>query len=111
MLMAKFFPRSLKGDATQWFYFLLGESIDSFKILVHIFMGQYKHNIKEQGNISKLYVLCQGNNETIEKANPCGQIEEESYEDSFYYFSENRQGITYSVEYFLHTSTRRVRRQ
>lgn len=46
-LMAKFLPRSLKGDATQWFYSLLGKSIDNFKTLVQIYMGQYKHNIKE----------------------------------------------------------------
>jgi len=65
--MAKFFPRILKGDATQWFYSLLGKSIDSFKTLVQIFMGQYKHNIKEQDNISELCALRQASNETIEK--------------------------------------------
>jgi len=30
-------------------------------------MGQYKHNIKEQGNISELCALHQASNETIEK--------------------------------------------
>jgi len=33
-LMAKFFLRSLKGDATQWFYSLPSKSINSFKTLV-----------------------------------------------------------------------------
>lgn len=30
-------------------------------------MGQYKYNIKEQGNISELCALCQGSNDIIEK--------------------------------------------
>jgi len=68
--MAKFFPRSLKGDASQWFYNFLGGSIDSFKSLVKAFMGQYKHNIKEQGTIIELCVMHQGNSETLEKYIP-----------------------------------------
>jgi len=46
---------------------MTGKSIDSFKTLVQIFMGQYKHNIKEQGNILELCALRQARNETIEK--------------------------------------------
>ena len=69
--MTKFFPRSLKGDATQWFYSLPGKSIDSFKTLVGIFMGQYKHNIKEQGNILELCALHQGTTNIIEKYVVC----------------------------------------
>ena len=38
-LMVKFFPRSLNGDASQWFYNLSRGSIDSFKSLVKVFMG------------------------------------------------------------------------
>lgn len=45
-LMAKFFPRSLKGETSQCFYNFLGGSIDSFKSLVKFFMVQYKYNIK-----------------------------------------------------------------
>jgi len=49
-LKVKYFPRSLKGDACQWFYNFPGISIDSFKSLVKVFMG--KHNVKEQGNVT-----------------------------------------------------------
>jgi len=64
-LMVKFFPRSLKGDASKWFYNLPGGSIDSFKSLVKLFMGQYKHNIKEQSLVTKLCTMRQGGNETL----------------------------------------------
>lgn len=55
-LMAKFFPRSLKGDASQWFYKLPYRSITSFGELVKIFIDQYKHNIKHK---SKLQICVQ----------------------------------------------------
>ena len=51
--MVKLFPRTLKGDASQWFYTMPSNSIDSFKTLVKVFMGQYKHNVKEQNNVFK----------------------------------------------------------
>lgn len=57
----------MKGDASQWFYTLLGKLVDYFKTLVKTFMGQYKHNIKEQSNVSKLCALRQGSNKTLEK--------------------------------------------
>jgi len=68
--MVKFFPMSLKGNASQWFYNFPGGSIDSFKSLVKAFMGQYKHNVKEQGIVTKLCAMHQGNIETLEKYIP-----------------------------------------
>lgn len=65
--MAKCFLRSVKGDASLWFYTLYGKSIDSFKILVKTFMAQYNHNIKEQSKVHELCALQQGSNETLEK--------------------------------------------
>lgn len=36
-----------------------------------MFICQYKHNIKEQSNVSKLCAIWQGGNETQEKYVPC----------------------------------------
>jgi len=69
--MVKFFLRSLKGDASQWFYTLLGNLTDLFKTLVKAFMGQYKHKIKEQSNVYELCAIQKGGNETLEKYVPC----------------------------------------
>lgn len=68
--MAKVFLMSLKGDASQRFYNLPGGSIDSFKLLVKVFMAQYKYNVKEQGTVRELCAMHQGNNEILEKYIP-----------------------------------------
>jgi len=68
--MVKFFPRSLKGDASQWFYNFPTGSIDSFKSLVKVFMDKYKHNIKEKNIVIELCTMRRGDDETLEKYIP-----------------------------------------
>jgi len=68
--MAKFFPRSLKGDASQWFSNFPRGSIDSFNSLFKAFMGQYTHNIKEQETVINLCTMHQGYNEILENYIP-----------------------------------------
>ncbi|XP_026377745.1 uncharacterized protein LOC113272051 [Papaver somniferum] len=57
VVMCKFFPASLEGEAKNWFYTLPDESIESYGSLVETFLETYMHNIISRPRVNKLFTL------------------------------------------------------
>ncbi|XP_026420451.1 uncharacterized protein LOC113316499 [Papaver somniferum] len=57
VVMCKFFPVSLEGEARNWFYTLPDDSIGSYEVLVEIFLETYMHNNIARPRINKLFTL------------------------------------------------------
>ncbi|XP_026399502.1 uncharacterized protein LOC113295381 [Papaver somniferum] len=57
MVMCKFFPASLEGEAKNWFYTLPDESIGNYGALVETFLEIYMDNSIAWSRINKLFAL------------------------------------------------------
>ncbi|XP_026416274.1 uncharacterized protein LOC113311685 [Papaver somniferum] len=57
VVMCKFFPASLEGEANNWFYTLPDESIGNYGVLVETFLEIYMHNIISLPRVNKLFTL------------------------------------------------------
>ncbi|XP_034699385.1 uncharacterized protein LOC117924780 [Vitis riparia] len=65
MLLCKVFPTSLQGQALSWFHRLPANSIDNFRDLSEVFVGQYLCSARHKQNISTLQNLKMQENETL----------------------------------------------
>ncbi|XP_034701000.1 uncharacterized protein LOC117926018 [Vitis riparia] len=65
MLLCKVFPASLKGQALSWFHRMPVNSIDNFRDLSEVFVGQYLCSTRHKQNISTLQNLKMQENETL----------------------------------------------
>ncbi|XP_034709000.1 uncharacterized protein LOC117932071 [Vitis riparia] len=65
MLLYKVFLASLKGQALSWFHRLPVNSIDNFRDLSEVFVGQYLCSARHKQNISTLQNLKMQENETL----------------------------------------------
>ncbi|XP_034711355.1 uncharacterized protein LOC117933891 [Vitis riparia] len=65
MLLCKVFPASLQGQALSWFHRLPVNSIDNFRDLSKVFVGQYLCSARHKQNISTLQNLKMQENETL----------------------------------------------
>ncbi|XP_026378776.1 uncharacterized protein LOC113273240 [Papaver somniferum] len=57
VVMCKFFPASLEGEAKNWFYTLPDESIGNYGFLVETFLETYMHNNIALTRVNKLFTL------------------------------------------------------
>ncbi|XP_026459064.1 uncharacterized protein LOC113359687 [Papaver somniferum] len=57
VVMCKFFPASLEGEAKIWFYTLPDESIGNCGVLVETFLETYMHNNISRPRVNKLFTL------------------------------------------------------
>ncbi|XP_026420096.1 uncharacterized protein LOC113316081 [Papaver somniferum] len=57
VVMCKFFPESLEGEARKWFYNLSPGTIDSYETLVEAFLETYKHNSRPRPRVNRLFTL------------------------------------------------------
>ena len=65
MLLCKVFPTSLQGQALSWFHRLPSNSIDNFRDLSEVFVGQYLCSARHKQNISTLQNVKMQENETL----------------------------------------------
>ncbi|WJZ86090.1 hypothetical protein VitviT2T_005584 [Vitis vinifera] len=65
MLLCKVFPASLQGQALSWFHRLPANSIDNFRDLFEVFVGQYLCSARHKQNISTLQNIKMQENETL----------------------------------------------
>ena len=65
MLLCKVFPTSLQGQALSWFHRLYANSIDNFRDLSEVFVGQYLYSARHKQNISTLQNIKMQENETL----------------------------------------------
>ncbi|XP_026416578.1 uncharacterized protein LOC113312085 [Papaver somniferum] len=57
VVMCKFFPESLEGEATKWFYNLAPGTIDIYETLVEAFLETYMHNSRPRPRVNMLFTL------------------------------------------------------
>ncbi|XP_026452024.1 uncharacterized protein LOC113352418 [Papaver somniferum] len=57
VVMCKFFPASLEGEARNWFYTLPVGSIGNYGVLVETFLETYMHNSIARPRVNKLFIL------------------------------------------------------
>lgn len=57
VVMCKFFPASLEGEAKNWFYTLPEGSIGNYGALVETFLETYMHNNIARPRVNKLFTL------------------------------------------------------
>ncbi|XP_026417532.1 uncharacterized protein LOC113313022 [Papaver somniferum] len=57
LIMCKFFPASLKGEARKWFYNLSPGTVDSYETLVEAFLETYMHNSRPRPRVNRLFTL------------------------------------------------------
>ncbi|XP_026416941.1 uncharacterized protein LOC113312406 [Papaver somniferum] len=57
VVMCKFFPASLEGEAKNWFYTLPDESIGNYGVLVETFLETYMHNRIFCPKVNKIFTL------------------------------------------------------
>ena len=65
MLLCKVFPTSLQGQALSWFHRLPMNSVDNFKDLSEVFVGQHLCSARHKQNISTLQNIKMQENETL----------------------------------------------
>ncbi|XP_034708879.1 uncharacterized protein LOC117931916 [Vitis riparia] len=65
MLLCKVFPANLQGQALSWFHRLPTNSIDNFRDLSEVFVGQYLCSARHKQNISTLQNIKMQENETL----------------------------------------------
>ena len=65
MLLCKVFLTSLQGQALSWFHRLPANSIDNFRDLSEVFVGQYLCSARHKHNISTLQNIKMQENETL----------------------------------------------
>ncbi|XP_034677774.1 uncharacterized protein LOC117908264 [Vitis riparia] len=65
MLLCKVFPVSLQSQALSWFHRLPVKSIDNFRDLSEVFVGQYLCSARHKQNISTLQNLKMQENKTL----------------------------------------------
>ena len=64
-LLCKVFPASLQGQALSWFHRLPANSIDNFRDLSEVFVGQYLCSARHKQNINTLQNFKMQENETL----------------------------------------------
>ncbi|RVW59243.1 hypothetical protein CK203_101424 [Vitis vinifera] len=67
MLLCKVLPTSLQGQALSWFHRLPANSIDNFRDLSEVFVGQYLCSARHKQNISTLQNIKMQENETLKE--------------------------------------------
>ncbi|XP_026420703.1 uncharacterized protein LOC113316769 [Papaver somniferum] len=55
--MCKFFPESLEGEASKWFYNLAPRTVNSYETLVEAFLETYMHNSRPRPRVNRLFTL------------------------------------------------------
>ncbi|KAJ9676035.1 hypothetical protein PVL29_024834 [Vitis rotundifolia] len=64
-LLCKVFPASLQGQALSWFHRLPPNSVDNFRDLSEVFVGQYLCSARHKQNISTLQNIKMKDNESL----------------------------------------------
>ncbi|XP_026400486.1 uncharacterized protein LOC113296391 [Papaver somniferum] len=57
VVMCKFFPASMEGEARNWFYTLPAESNGNYGVLIETFLETYMHNNIARPRVNKLFTL------------------------------------------------------
>ncbi|XP_026420567.1 uncharacterized protein LOC113316620 [Papaver somniferum] len=57
VVICKFFPATLDGEARKWFYNLPPGTVDSYETLVEAFLETYMHNNRPRPRVNKLFTL------------------------------------------------------
>ncbi|XP_026441533.1 uncharacterized protein LOC113340623 [Papaver somniferum] len=57
VVMCKFFPASLEGEARKWFYNLAPGTVDSYETLVEAFLETYMQNSRPRPRVNRLFTL------------------------------------------------------
>ena len=65
MLLCKVFPTSLQGQALSWFHRLPMNSVDNFRDLFEVFVGQHLYSTRHKQNINTLQNIKIQENETL----------------------------------------------
>ncbi|XP_034674344.1 uncharacterized protein LOC117905555 [Vitis riparia] len=65
LMLCKVFPASLQGQTLSWFYRLPPNSVDNFRDLSEVFVGQYLCSARQKQNISTLQNIKIQDNESL----------------------------------------------
>ncbi|XP_026383387.1 uncharacterized protein LOC113278870 [Papaver somniferum] len=57
VIICKFFPASLEGEARNWFYTLPPGTINNYEVLIETFLETYMHNNKPRPRVNRLFTL------------------------------------------------------